>query len=46
VAEDPAFGKPAFIKAQSLHLGVEIWPFSTPICALRFAIWESREEMV
>ena len=27
VAEDPAFGKPAFIKAQSLHVGVEIWPF-------------------
>ena len=27
VADDPAFGKPAFIKAQSLHVGVEIWPF-------------------
>lgn len=27
VAEDPAFGKPAFIKAQSMHVGVEIWPF-------------------
>ena len=27
VAEDPAFGKPAFIKAQALHVGVEIWPF-------------------
>src|SRR6476661_4454349 len=27
VAEDPTFGKPAFIKAQSLHVGVEIWPF-------------------
>jgi AsmA protein len=27
VAEDPAFGKPAFIRAQSLHVGVEIWPF-------------------
>jgi AsmA protein len=27
VAEDPAFGKPAFIKAQSLHVGVELWPF-------------------
>lgn len=27
VAEDPAFGKPAFLKAKSLHVGVEIWPF-------------------
>src|SRR6202166_3190723 len=27
VAEDPAFGKPAFIRAKSLHVGVEIWPF-------------------
>jgi AsmA protein len=27
VAEDPAFGKPAFIKAKSMHVGVEIWPF-------------------
>jgi AsmA protein len=27
VAEDPAFGKPVFIKAKSLHVGVEIWPF-------------------
>lgn len=27
VAEDPAFGKPAFIQAKSLHVGVEIWPF-------------------
>ena len=27
VAEDPAFGKPAIIKAQSLHVGVELWPF-------------------
>ena len=27
VAEDPTFGKPAFVKAQSLHVGVEIWPF-------------------
>lgn len=29
VAEDPAFGKPAFLKAKSLHVGVEIWPFLT-----------------
>jgi AsmA protein len=27
VAEDPLFGKPAFLKAKSLHVGVEIWPF-------------------
>ena len=27
VAEDPAFGKPAFVKAKSLHVGVEILPF-------------------
>ena len=27
MAEDPAFGKPAFLKAKSLHVGVEIWPF-------------------
>jgi AsmA protein len=27
VAEDPAFGKPAFLKAKSLHVGVEIFPF-------------------
>jgi AsmA protein len=27
VAEDPAFGKPAFIRARSMHVGVEIWPF-------------------
>jgi AsmA protein len=27
VAEDSAFGKPAFLKAKSLHVGVEIWPF-------------------
>jgi AsmA protein len=27
VAEDPAFGKPAFLEAKSLHVGVEIWPF-------------------
>ena len=27
VAEDPAFGKPAFLRAQSLHVGVKIWPF-------------------
>ena len=27
VAEDPAFGKPAFLKASSLHVGVELWPF-------------------
>jgi AsmA protein len=27
VAEDPAFGKPAFLEAKSLHVGVELWPF-------------------
>src|ERR1700732_5279598 len=27
VAEDPAFGKPAFIRAKSLHVGVEVLPF-------------------
>src|SRR5579862_7154551 len=27
VAEDPAFGKPAFLQAKSLHVGVRIWPF-------------------
>jgi AsmA protein len=27
VAEDPAFGKPAFLRAKSLQVGVEIWPF-------------------
>jgi len=27
VAEDPAFGKPAFLRAKALHVGVEIWPF-------------------
>lgn len=27
VAEDPAFGKPAFLRAKSLHVGVKIWPF-------------------
>lgn len=27
VAEDPAFGKPAFLKAAALHVGVELWPF-------------------
>ena len=27
VAEDPAFGKPAFLQAKSLHVGVELWPF-------------------
>jgi AsmA protein len=27
VAEDPAFGKPAFLTAKSLHVGVEILPF-------------------
>lgn len=27
VAEDPAFGKPAFLRAKSLHVGVQIWPF-------------------
>ena len=27
VSEDPAFGKPAFIQAKSLHVGVKLWPF-------------------
>jgi AsmA protein len=27
VAEDPAYGKPAFLRAKSLHVGVEVWPF-------------------
>jgi AsmA protein len=27
VAEDPTFGKPAFLRAKSLHVGVELWPF-------------------
>src|SRR5579864_2621771 len=27
VSEDPAFGKPAFLQAKSLHVGVELWPF-------------------
>ncbi|HEY2843811.1 MAG TPA: AsmA family protein, partial [Bryobacteraceae bacterium] len=27
VAEDPSFGKPAFLQAKSLHVGVELWPF-------------------
>ncbi len=27
VAEDPAFGKPAFIRAKSLSVGAKIWPF-------------------
>ena len=27
VAEDPAFGKPAFLRAKSLHVGAEILPF-------------------
>ena len=27
VSEDPAFGKPAFLQAKSLHVGVQIWPF-------------------
>lgn len=27
VAEDPDFGKPAFLRARSLHVGVKIWPF-------------------
>jgi AsmA protein len=27
VAEDPAFGKPAFLKAKQLHVGVKILPF-------------------
>jgi len=27
VAEDPAYGKPAFLRAKSLHVGVELWPF-------------------
>jgi AsmA protein len=27
VAEDPDFGKAAFLRAWSLHVGVKIWPF-------------------
>jgi AsmA protein len=27
VADDPAFGKPAFVQAKSLRVGVELWPF-------------------
>jgi AsmA protein len=27
VEEDQAFGKPAFIRARSLNVGAEIWPF-------------------
>ncbi len=27
VADDPAFGKPAFLQAKALHVGVELWPF-------------------
>ncbi len=27
VAEDPAFGKPAFLQAKALHVGVELVPF-------------------
>jgi AsmA protein len=27
IAEDQAFGKPAFISAKSLNVGAEIWPF-------------------
>jgi AsmA protein len=27
VSEDPAFGKPAFLEAKSLHVGVQLWPF-------------------
>src|ERR1022692_1934618 len=27
VAEDQAFGKPAFVQAKSLNVGAEIWPF-------------------
>ena len=27
VAKDPAFGKPAFLRAKSLHIGVKLWPF-------------------
>jgi len=27
VAEDPTFGKPAFLQAKSLHVGVDLWPF-------------------
>jgi AsmA protein len=27
VSEDPAFGKPAFVRAKSLRVGVELWPF-------------------
>jgi superfamily II DNA/RNA helicase len=29
VAEDQAFGKPAFIQAKSLRVGAKIWPFLT-----------------
>jgi AsmA protein len=29
VAEDPKFGKPAFVKAKSLRVGVELMPFLT-----------------
>ena len=29
VAEDQAFGKPAFVHAKSLAVGAEIWPFLT-----------------
>lgn len=29
VADDPAFGKPAFLRAKSLNVGVELWPFLT-----------------
>src|SRR5215467_734340 len=29
VSEDQAFGKPAFIRAKSLKVGAEIWPFLT-----------------
>ncbi len=29
VAEDQAFGKPAFLRARSLRVGAEIWPFLT-----------------
>jgi AsmA protein len=27
VSEDPNFGKPAFLQAKVLHVGVELWPF-------------------
>jgi len=27
IAEDPVFGKPAFLRARSLHVGAEMWPF-------------------